>query len=124
AFLHAFLAAGPDAPWHTVPLLDDAERAALLPARGPAGVEVRTLPQILTEGAARDPGAVAVRAGGRTMTYREVLAYASRVARLLLEHGAGPETAVAVAIPRSLESVLATWAVALTGAAFTPIDPA
>ncbi|WP_280504131.1 AMP-binding protein, partial [Nocardia farcinica] len=124
AFLHDFLAAAPGTAWRAVPLLDEAERAALVPARGPEGAAVRTLPQILLDGAARDPGAVAVRADGRTLTYREVLAYASRVARLLIEHGAGPERAVAVAIPRSVESVLATWAVALTGAAFTPIDPA
>src|SRR5690606_947696 len=35
----------------------------------------------------------------------------------------GPEDLVAVGIPRSLESVLAVWAVAKTGAGFVPVDP-
>ncbi|WP_280498516.1 non-ribosomal peptide synthetase [Nocardia farcinica] len=122
-FLHGFLAAGTAAPLRDVPVLNPAERAELLPARGPAGLPPRTLPDLLIAGATRDLDAIAVRAGDRALTYREVLAYASRVARLLIAQGAGPETAVAVAIPRSMESVLATWAVALTGAAFVPIDP-
>ncbi|MGV9740459.1 amino acid adenylation domain-containing protein [Nocardia farcinica] len=122
-FLHGFLAAGTAAPLRDVPVLNPTERAELLPARGPAGLPPRTLPDLLIAGATRDLDAIAVRAGDRALTYREVLAYASRVARLLIAQGAGPETAVAVAIPRSMESVLATWAVALTGAAFVPIDP-
>lgn len=45
------------------------------------------------------------------------------MARVLLAMGIGPETTVAVALPRSIDSVLTVWAVAKTGAAFVPIDP-
>ncbi|MFD4181524.1 amino acid adenylation domain-containing protein, partial [Rhodococcus sp. NPDC058514] len=82
-----------------------------------------TLAQILTSAAALDPAAVALSDEGRELTYRELDERSSRLARVLIERGAGPETAVAVAVPRSLESVLAVWAVAKTGAAFVPIDP-
>ncbi|TQM25342.1 non-ribosomal peptide synthetase [Nocardia bhagyanarayanae] len=122
-FLHRFLAAGPDAPLHAVPVLSPEERAELEPARGPASVPPRTLAEILADGAAVDPDAVAIRADGTSLTYRAVESYANRLARLLIAAGAGPESAVAVAIPRSVESVLAVWAVARTGAAFVPIDP-
>ncbi|ERB52606.1 hypothetical protein N806_15685 [Rhodococcus sp. P27] len=41
----------------------------------------------------------------------------------MIRRGAGPETSVAIGIERSVESVLAVWAVAKTGAAFVPVDP-
>ncbi|WP_278263626.1 non-ribosomal peptide synthetase [Nocardia sp. AG03] len=123
-FLHRFLSAGPDAPLSTVPVLSDAEQAVSVPARGPAGTAERTLPQILAAGAALDPNAVALRWGtDETMTYREVDAHTNRLARILTAAGAGPEHGVALSIPRSRESVMATLAVAKTGAPFVPIDP-
>ncbi|MGW6625917.1 amino acid adenylation domain-containing protein, partial [Nocardia sp. NPDC055002] len=123
-FLHRFLVAGPDAPLSTVPVLSEAEQAASVPARGPAGVATRTLPEILAAGAALDPDAVALRWGADdTLSYREVDDYTNRLARLLIAAGAGPEHAVALSIPRSAESVLATIAVAKTGAPFVPVDP-
>ncbi|WP_054811157.1 non-ribosomal peptide synthetase [Nocardia arizonensis] len=123
AFLHRFLAAGAHAPLATVSVLSEDESAELVPARGRADVEPRTLAAILDDGAALAPGAVALREGARELTYREVEEYTARLARVLIERGAGPERTVAISIPRSIESVLAMWAVARTGAAFVPIDP-
>ncbi|KAA8885014.1 amino acid adenylation domain-containing protein [Nocardia colli] len=123
AFLHAFLAAGTEAALSTVPVVSDAEQAELVPARGPAGVPPRTLPEILSAGAALDPDAVAIRAGASSFTYRQVDEHTNRLARVLIAAGAGPERTVAISIPRSAESVLAMIAVAKTGAAFVPIDP-
>ncbi|MEV0294627.1 amino acid adenylation domain-containing protein [Nocardia sp. NPDC050710] len=123
AFLHRFLAAGADAPLATVAVLYDDEAAELVPARGTADLRPRTLPEILADGAARDPDAVAIRAGERALTYREVDEYTNRLARVLIAAGAGPERSVAISIPRSVDSVLAMCAVAKTGAAFVPIDP-
>ncbi|MCA2206556.1 non-ribosomal peptide synthetase [Nocardia rosealba] len=123
-FLHRFLAAGPEAPLSSVHVLADAEQAVSVPARGAAGVAQRTLPEILAAGAAIDPDAVALRWGvDDTMTYREVDEYTNRLARVLIAAGAAPEHAVALSIPRSAESVLATIAVAKSSAPFVPIDP-
>ncbi|MFJ2838383.1 amino acid adenylation domain-containing protein [Nocardia sp. NPDC087230] len=123
-FLHRFLVAGPEAPLSAVPVLSPAEEALAVPARGPAGVDIRTLPEILAAGAALDPDAVALRWGAHeTLTYRAVDDYTNRLARVLIAAGAGPEHGVALSIPRSAESVLATIAVAKTGAPFVPIDP-
>ncbi|WP_039795346.1 non-ribosomal peptide synthetase [Nocardia araoensis] len=123
SFLHRFLAAGPDAPLASVPVLSEDERTGFAPARGPAGVAARTLPGLLAEGAARDPLATALVEGETALTYREVDDYTNRLARVLIAAGAGPERTVAISIPRSIASVLATIAVAKTGAAFVPIDP-
>ncbi|WP_282784646.1 non-ribosomal peptide synthetase [Nocardia sp. CC201C] len=83
----------------------------------------RPLADLLAEAVAANPDGVAVRCADRQLTYRELDARAERLARQLTRAGAGPETVVAVGIPRSLESVLAVWAVTRTGAAFVPVDP-
>ncbi len=60
----------------------------------------------------------------RELTYRELDEASSRLARELIDRGAGPGDLIAIAITRSVESVLAVWAVAKTGAAYVPVDPA
>uniref|UniRef100_UPI000B21E78D AMP-binding protein n=1 Tax=Aldersonia kunmingensis TaxID=408066 RepID=UPI000B21E78D len=122
-FLAALLDADPATPVDLAEVLDVAERAALVPATGGAGPDPILLPEILAAGVAANPDGVALVAGERTVSYRELDACSNRVARILLAHGAGPETFVAVAFPRSLEAITAVWAIAKTGAAFVPVDP-
>ncbi len=122
-FLHRFLSADDTAPLVTLDALSDAERAVLLPARGAAAEPCRTFAEILAAGADFDRDATALIGGDVALTYRAVDEYSNRLARMLIADGAGPERTVAIAIPRSVESVLAVWAVAKTGAAFVPIDP-
>ncbi|WP_067903435.1 non-ribosomal peptide synthetase [Nocardia vaccinii] len=122
-FLHRFLAAGPDAPLSAVSTLSESERAELVPVRGERDAVIRTLPEILSAGAAIDSEAVALADADTELSYARVEESTNRLARMLLDAGAGPERAVAISIPRSAESVLATVAVAKTGAAFVPIDP-
>ncbi|WP_328755337.1 amino acid adenylation domain-containing protein [Streptomyces sp. NBC_00269] len=71
---------------------------------------------------ARTPDAPAVMFEGTTLTYRELNERANQLAHLLLEHGAGPEQFVALALPRSRELITAIIAVIKTGAAYVPID--
>ncbi|MFD1814823.1 non-ribosomal peptide synthase/polyketide synthase, partial [Rhodococcus gannanensis] len=106
-----------------IDILGDEERATLASFAGAPALERQTLPQVLAAAVDARPDAVAVTASGVSLTYRELDERSSRLARLLVDAGAGPENAVAIAIPRSLESVLAVWAVAKTGAAFVPVDP-
>ncbi|WP_405734870.1 amino acid adenylation domain-containing protein [Streptomyces sp. NBC_01537] len=74
--------------------------------------------------AARTPHAVALECGGETLTYAQLDARVDRVASLLRSHGAGPERLVALSFRRSPTLVTALLAVARTGAAYLPIDPA
>ncbi|MFZ2173408.1 MAG: amino acid adenylation domain-containing protein [Rhodococcus sp. (in: high G+C Gram-positive bacteria)] len=104
-------------------ILDRVERAGLAPVRGLPAVPIRLLPEILESGVACDPDASALSFAGTELSYRELDKRSNRLARLLISRGAGPDTFVAVAIPRSIESVLAVWAVAKSGAAFLPVDP-
>ncbi|WP_433731580.1 amino acid adenylation domain-containing protein [Nocardia sp. CA-129566] len=122
-FLHEFLAGGKGCPVSRLPLLEVQERSALLPVRGPSGVETRLLPEILTESARRNRSACAIASAGQTMTYGELDTRSSQLARHLIALGCGPDTAVAIMLHRSVESIVATWAVAKCGAAFVQLSP-
>ncbi|SCC56827.1 non-ribosomal peptide synthase/polyketide synthase, partial [Rhodococcus qingshengii] len=105
-----------------IDILDAAERGVLADVHGGQSVS-GTLVEILTAAAALDPSADAIRFDGQSISYRELDERSSRLARVLIEKGVGPEDRVAIAIPRSADSVLALWAVVKTGAAFVPVDP-
>ncbi|WP_139191243.1 amino acid adenylation domain-containing protein, partial [Rhodococcus tukisamuensis] len=115
--------ARPDRPLAALSLLTDRERADLVPVRGGPGGSTRTLPQILVEAAALDPDATALSYLDEDVSYGDLDERSNGLARALLARGVGPETFVAIGIPRSVDSVRAVWAVAKTGAAFVPIDP-
>ncbi|WP_187776384.1 non-ribosomal peptide synthetase [Antrihabitans cavernicola] len=95
------------------------------PQRRPKRSRTRgaTLPQLLANAVELSSGSVAVTCAGRSLTYAELDERSSRLARVLIARGIGPEDLVAVTIARSIESVLAVWAITKTGAAFVPIDP-
>ncbi|MEV0340095.1 amino acid adenylation domain-containing protein [Nocardia sp. NPDC050713] len=118
------VATAPEAPVGDVDLLDAEEDAALVVPALPPVAEPAVLPKLLAAAVADNPDGVAVIDGVTRLTYRELDEHANRLARVLIGAGAGPEELVAVAIRRSLPAVLAVWAVAKTGAAFVPIDPA
>lgn len=67
--------------------------------------------------------AVALVQGETTWTYGQLEARVNRLARLLIESGVGPETRVALLLPRSPDLVVALLAVVAAGGVFVPIDP-
>ncbi|MFJ4762821.1 amino acid adenylation domain-containing protein [Streptomyces diastaticus] len=89
----------------------------------PAPRVTRTLPQLFEARVTEGPGRTALSYGGQTLTYAELNAEANRLARLLVERGAGPGRVVALALPRGLRLVPALLAVLKTGAAYLPLDP-
>ncbi|QQZ16711.1 amino acid adenylation domain-containing protein [Rhodococcus sp. 21391] len=115
--------ASPDRPIGDIAVIGVAELECLTPVVGEVSVSEVTLPELLAASVVADPGAVAVVCEGRSVTYRELDEASNRLARVLVEAGVGAESVVAVAVARSVESVLSVWAVAKTGAAFLPVDP-
>ncbi|MFB8139471.1 non-ribosomal peptide synthetase, partial [Streptomyces parvus] len=76
--------------------------------------------------AADTPDAIAVRSldgGQQPVTYAELVARAAEFAQRLREAGAGPESVVALLLPRSVDLVVAELAVAWAGAAYLPLHP-
>jgi amino acid adenylation domain-containing protein/non-ribosomal peptide synthase protein (TIGR01720 family) len=95
------------------------ERRPAVPAE-PTGGE--TIADLLAAQAAATPDAVALVSGDARLTYAELDAAVNRTARLLLARGARPERVVALALPRSAETVVALFAVLRTGAAYLPLE--
>ncbi|MGW8394217.1 amino acid adenylation domain-containing protein [Pseudoduganella sp. HUAS MS19] len=90
------------------------------PAVGVAGMD--RLSAMLARQAAATPEAVALVCGGATLRFSALAGRVAQLARLLRMQGAGPGRVVAVAIPRSVESVVAMLAVMECGAVFLPLD--
>ncbi|WP_433206343.1 amino acid adenylation domain-containing protein [Dactylosporangium sp. CS-047395] len=94
---------------------------------GPAGlprpVPATTLPDLFRAAVAAHPDAIALRFEGTELTYAELDARVDRLAARLHELGVRPESVVAVALPRSVELVVALHAVQRAGAAYLPLDP-
>ncbi|MBQ9057049.1 amino acid adenylation domain-containing protein [Rhodococcus sp. (in: high G+C Gram-positive bacteria)] len=121
-FLEAFVDTPPDHP--APPLWTDAELGATSPARGEPSIEPRSLDSLLRSAVHRAVDSVAITDGDRSWTYGHLDRMAGLWSRHLKSVDVGPDDVVVVAIPRSIESVLAMWAVARVGATYVPIDPA
>ncbi|MBM9509918.1 non-ribosomal peptide synthetase [Actinacidiphila acididurans] len=117
--------AGPDAALDSVPVLGAAEHERVVSGWNAtaAPVPAVTLPELLAGPAARTPDAVALVSDREPMTFAELDARANRWARFLIGCGVGPESVVAVALPRSVDLVVTLLAVAKAGGAYVPVDP-
>ncbi|MFJ2744337.1 amino acid adenylation domain-containing protein [Streptomyces sp. NPDC087440] len=107
-------------------LVDAGERALVVEDWG-RGEVIPAGPGLVERFAARVAEAadvVAVVCGEESLTYGELDARAERLGRVLVGRGVGPDRLVAVALSRSLDLVVALWAVVKAGAAFVPVDPA
>jgi len=81
-----------------------------------------TLVQLLQQGMDRDPQATALVFGDTTMDHGTLEARSFALAAQLHAMGIGPGDIVAVALPRSIELVVALLGVLRTGAAYLPLD--
>jgi amino acid adenylation domain-containing protein/non-ribosomal peptide synthase protein (TIGR01720 family) len=119
------LAQEPDLLVGRIDALDDAERDLVLRTWNATDAEVpgTTLHGFCESAAAKTPDAAALTGHPETLTYAQLNARANRLARWLVERGAGPDTVVALSMPRSTDLIVALVAVLKTGAAYLPIDP-
>ncbi|UGT53709.1 amino acid adenylation domain-containing protein [Nocardia asteroides] len=69
------------------------------------------------------PTAPAITAEGSTIDFQEFESRANRLARWLISRGVGPETVVAVAMPRTIDAVVAAHAICRAGGVYLPVDP-
>jgi amino acid adenylation domain-containing protein/non-ribosomal peptide synthase protein (TIGR01720 family) len=118
------LVADPDRPVSRVPMLSAEEREVLAGWNDTAApVPDATIVDLLTAQAIRTPDAEALRFGDVSASYVELHRRANRLAHKLIAAGVAPERYVGVALPRSVELMIALLAVLKAGGAYLPIDP-
>ncbi|MFR9755699.1 amino acid adenylation domain-containing protein [Streptomyces sp. TR06-5] len=117
-------ACDPSTPVGRLDTLTEEERERTPAAPQPAAEPVApTLPELFEQVAAGNPDRTAVVSDGVGHCYRDINSRANRLARALVARGAGPEQFVALALPRSADTVVAILATLKAGAAYLPIDP-
>jgi amino acid adenylation domain-containing protein len=108
-----------------VDLLGEEERRQILEEWNRTRREIpqATLVELFEEQVERSPRVVAVVYQEQELTYSELNERANRFAHFLIAQGIGPEDVVALALPRSLEMIVALLGILKAGAAYLPIDP-
>ncbi|MCB5168284.1 amino acid adenylation domain-containing protein [Streptomyces bambusae] len=119
------VAAAPHRSVGDIDVLDDAERRQLLTEVNDTAeptLEGGLLPAVARWVRER-PADVAVLAETEYLTYRELDARSNRLAHWLIGRGVRPESPVAVALPRTVNLIVALFAVLKAGGAYVPVDP-
>ncbi|MFI9764393.1 amino acid adenylation domain-containing protein [Streptomyces sp. NPDC051963] len=125
AYIRALVAAD-EQPVGALDVVSGVERDRVLTAPNDTDVPVPglTVPELFARQVQRDPDAVALVSGDSAVSYRELDERSGRLAEALRRRGVGPETVVAVALPRSADLVVALLGVVKAGGAYLPLDPA
>ncbi|MFZ5918978.1 MAG: amino acid adenylation domain-containing protein [Chloroflexota bacterium] len=124
--LLAGIAADPQQPIGSLPLLTEAERQRIVvdwndtQADFPDGVCAHRLFEAQV---ARQPEAIALSFEGQALTYGELNARANQLAHYMSKLGVGPETIVGLCVERSPEMVVGLLGVMKAGGAYLPLDP-
>ncbi|MBE1467375.1 non-ribosomal peptide synthetase [Kibdelosporangium phytohabitans] len=114
----------PTTPIGAVQLLADDEQDRVLRSWNQTGhdTEPTTVPELFARQASETPARIAVSDGTTTLTFAELDERADRLARALAARGARPGQVVAVAVRRSVDTIIALLAVSRAGAAYLPLD--
>ncbi|MFW3371131.1 non-ribosomal peptide synthetase, partial [Rhodococcus sp. SB1D] len=120
------VSATPDVLVGDIPVLSQSESEQVLAQAVSAGSlcsDNATLVSLFDEQVARTPNSVALAMDAIELTYAEFDAKVNQLARHLISEGVGPEQLVGVAMRRSIDLVVAIYAVLKAGGAYVPIDP-
>ena len=124
--LLAGIVANPQQRLSELPLLSEPEREQLLvewnrtEAAYPEGMCLHDQFEVQAQST---PDRVALVFGGAQLTYRELNARASQLARHLKELGVGPDVLVGICMERSLELMVGLLGIFKAGGAYVPLDP-
>ena len=86
-------------------------------------LECRCTHELIAAMAAVTPDAIALVAGSRQLTYRDLNARANQLARVLRTNGVGPEVLVGLSLRSTAEMVVGMLGILKAGGAYVPLDP-
>ncbi len=128
--LHFLLTNPAEFSQHTIgdiPIIGNAERHHLLAELNDNDMPVpadATLASLCARQAERTPETIAVTCGTGSITYARLHEKAGALARHFAAAGVQPEVIVGVAMPKSIELIVALLAIHKAGGAYLPLDPA
>jgi amino acid adenylation domain-containing protein len=79
--------------------------------------------ELFEDAARRNPDAVAVVSGDKTLSYGELDRRANQLAHHLRAQGVGPDQPVAICVERSLEMIVGLLGILKAGGVYVPLDP-
>jgi amino acid adenylation domain-containing protein/non-ribosomal peptide synthase protein (TIGR01720 family) len=108
-----------------LPMLTDAElQQARADSQGPlAAFAASDVLALFAAQVQRDPEAPALVFAEQSLSYAQLDQRTNALARRLLEQGVGPDSAVGIAVERSLEMVIGVLGILKAGGAYVPLDP-
>ncbi|HEY2932800.1 MAG TPA: non-ribosomal peptide synthetase [Acidobacteriota bacterium] len=83
----------------------------------------KSVPDLVADQALATPDAVAVAAGDRILTYKELDVQANSLAHHMRSLGVGPDSVVGLCLHRSTASVVGALGILKAGGAYLPLDP-
>ncbi|GAB5335996.1 amino acid adenylation domain-containing protein [Pseudomonas fluorescens] len=116
----------PKAPLREVPVIPGSELRRLLVDFNATETDYPdnlTVHALFEAHARQIPHAIAVQAGTRQLTYRELNERANQLAFHLRERGVQPDSRVALCVERGLDLVVGLLAILKAGGAYVPLDP-
>ena len=119
------VAADPQRPVSSLPLLTEAEKHTVLQEWNSraAASPMTSLHEPFERRVERAPDAVAIEFEGERLNYRELNRRSNQLAWHLRDLGARPDALVGICLERSVEMVIAIIGVLKSGAAYLPLDP-
>jgi amino acid adenylation domain-containing protein/non-ribosomal peptide synthase protein (TIGR01720 family) len=102
---------------------DELARFSTAPGGSGAAGPIVPMARRFAEAAARFPQALALVDGERSLSYGQLRERVVSLAARLRQRGVGPEVRVGLALPRSMELIVAMLGVFEAGGAYVPIDP-
>ncbi|SCX74105.1 amino acid adenylation domain-containing protein/natural product biosynthesis luciferase-like monooxygenase domain-containing protein [Variovorax sp. EL159] len=118
------IAANSSTPIGRIELMDSSDQQCILKewAGAPSTASKLTLPELFERQAAKAPNNIAISFQGSQINYTELNERANRLAHHLISRGIGPESIVALALPRSPQLLVSLLAILKAGAAYLPLD--
>ncbi|MGH7826173.1 MAG: amino acid adenylation domain-containing protein, partial [Candidatus Binatia bacterium] len=120
------IAADPDQPISTLPIMTEPERHQILFEWNDTAADYpkdKCIHELFEAQVEKTPDEIAVTFDGRQLTYRELNLRANQLGRYLRALGVGPEGLVGICVDRSLEMVVGLLGILKTGGAYVPLDP-
>jgi amino acid adenylation domain-containing protein len=116
---------GPRIPLHSLPILPESEKIALIESQNQTSITLDciTVIDLIVNTGRKFPDRIAVVCGDRSFTFREIELRALGIARHLKAHGVVRGDSVGVMFGRSPDLVVALLGILQSGAAYLPLDP-